>query len=299
MDLNLYSVFIEIMRHGSVSKAADALNLTQPAASNALARLRTQMGDPLFVRTRSGMLPTHFAEEIVARIEHSVETLNSLPVTDPLALPPLETIKKHFTFYMSDLEEILFLPELIEAMASRAPLATLEVRQYKSDGLREKLEKGRLDFVLAHMTAIVKNVVTKPLCRQDFVCVTRAGHPALEGGLNFETYTSLGHILIAPDLGGRRGVVDVRLKQVGERRNVVCSVPHFLSACALAAHSDHLLTVPRLFGEKVARNFSLDIHELPFEMPGFTIGLHWHQTRDSDPDHASFRNFVIELIAGN
>ena len=59
----------------------------------------------------------------------------------------------------------------------------------------------------------------------------------------------------------------MRLKQVGERRNVVCSVPHFLSACALAARSDHLLTVPRLFGEKVARNFSLDIHELPFEMP--------------------------------
>ena len=67
MDLNLYSVFIEIMRHGSVSKAADALNLTQPAASNALARLRTQMGDPLFVRTRGGMLPTHFDISASAR----------------------------------------------------------------------------------------------------------------------------------------------------------------------------------------------------------------------------------------
>jgi DNA-binding transcriptional LysR family regulator len=126
--------------------------------------------------------------------------------------------------------------------------------------------------------------------------VTRAGHPLLDYGLSLETYTSLGHILVAPDLGGRRGVIDERLKQMGEKRTVVCSVPHFLSGCALAAQSSHLLTVPRLLGEKVAKNFDLDLHELPFTMPGFTIGLHWHQTRDSDPEHASFRNFVMAAI---
>lgn len=77
---------------------------------------------------------------------------------------------------------------------------------------------------------------------------------------------------------------------------MVCSVPHFLPACLLAARSTHLLTVPRLLGEMVAKPFGLEIYELPFSMPGFTIGLHWHGTRDSDPEHESFRNFVLNLI---
>ena len=296
MDLNLYSVFIEIMRHGSVSKAAEALGLTQPAASNALGRLRMQMGDALFVRTRNGMLPTHFASKILPEIEKSVETLRALPLDDQVPLPDIGSISRHFTIVMSDLEETLFLPELIEAMGEKAPRASLEVMQFQSKGLQENLEKGRIDFILAHMSAVVKNVVSKPLTRQDFVCVSRAGHPALDYALSLATYTTLGHILVAPDRGGRRGVIDERLKQLGERRNVVCSVPHFLSACALAARSNHLLTIPRLLGEKVAGNFALEFHELPFSMSGFTIGLHWHSTLDSDPEHASFRNFMIELV---
>ncbi len=296
MDLNLYAVFIEIMRHGSVSKAAEALALTQPATSNALSRLRAQMGDPLFVRTRNGMLPTHFAEKILPKIERSMEVLQSLPVDKEVALPAIGSIDRHFKIVMSDLEETLFLPELIEQMAIEAPRATIEVRQFQRVGLQESLEKSRVDFILAHLAVVIKNVVSRNLTRQDFVCVTRAGHPLLDYGLSLETYTSLGHILVAPDLGGRRGVIDERLKQMGEKRTVVCSVPHFLSGCALAAQSSHLLTVPRLLGEKVAKNFDLDLHELPFTMPGFTIGLHWHQTRDSDPEHASFRNFVMAAI---
>ncbi|HIF09317.1 MAG TPA: hypothetical protein EYQ81_05350 [Sneathiellales bacterium] len=98
------------------------------------------------------------------------------------------------------------------------------------------------------------------------------------------------------DRGGTRGVIDDKLKDLGLQRNVVYSIPHFLSACLLAARSEHLLTVPRLLGERIADAFALRLHELPFSMPGFTIGLHWHQTRDSDPEHASFRRFVIKTL---
>jgi DNA-binding transcriptional LysR family regulator len=182
-------------------------------------------------------------------------------------------------------------------LAEAAPRTSIEVMQFQRQGLQENLEKSRTDFVLANLLAPVKNIVSRPMSRQSFDCVARRGHPALGEPLSLPVYTSLGHILVAPDRGGTRGVIDERLKEVGERRQVVCSVPHFLSACALTARSDHLLTVPRLLGEKIAGNFGLDLHELPFSMPGFTISLHWHRTRDSDPEHASFRNFVMDLIA--
>ena len=103
MDLNLYPVFREIMRHGSVSKAANALGLTQPATSNALTRLRAQMGDPLFVRTRGGMLPTHYAKDILAEIEQSLDTLANLPADAPAALPLVADLNRHFTAVMSEL----------------------------------------------------------------------------------------------------------------------------------------------------------------------------------------------------
>jgi DNA-binding transcriptional LysR family regulator len=150
---------------------------------------------------------------------------------------------------------------------------------------------------MAHLTAPVKNLVSKSLSKQEFVCVSRADRPDINGPLSLAQYTTIGHILVAPDRGGTRGVIDDKLRELGYRRNVVCSVPHFLSACLLAARSEYLLTVPRLLGERVAGAFGLRVHELPFSMPGFTIGLHWHQTRDSDPEHTSFRNFVLENVA--
>ena len=297
MDLNLYPVFREIMRHGSVSKAANALGLTQPATSNALTRLRAQMGDPLFVRTRGGMLPTHYAKDILAEIEQSLDTLANLPADAPAALPLVADLNRHFTAVMSDLEETLFLPELIGQMAIAAPGTSIEVRQFHRGQLGKSLETGRVDFVMAHLTAPVKNLVSRTLAAQEFVCVARRGHPAMKKGpLTLGIYTSHGHILVAPDQGGRRGVVDEQLKRMGERRRVVCSVPHFLSACGLAAGSDHLLTVPHSLGEKMAAKFHLKIHALPFSMPGFSIGLHWHRIRDRDPEHGSFRNFILDLF---
>ncbi|MCW9034809.1 MAG: LysR family transcriptional regulator [Rhodospirillales bacterium] len=297
MDLNLYPVFIEIMRHGSVSKAADALGLTQPATSNALSRLRQQMGDPLFVRTKTGMLPTHFALGVLPKIKQSIKALQELQLDTPEELPLIRSFNRHFKIVMSDLEETLFLPDMIEQLATDAPGVSIEVRPYQREHIQKNLETGATDFVLAHLIAPSKNVVSKPLSAQDFVCLARAGHPGIDGNLSLKDYTKLGHILVAPDRGGTKGMADTQLQKMGEKRHVVCSVPHFLSACVLTSRSDHLLTVPRLLGEKIADDLSLRIHDLPFPMPGFSIGFHWHWTRESDPEHASFRNYVLGLFS--
>jgi len=298
MDFNLYPVFLEIMRHGSVTKAADSLGLTQPATSNALARLRAQLGDPLFVRTRNGMQPTHFATDIRPRIEQSLDLLRQVSADAPEELPALDAIKRHFRVVMSDLEETLFLPDLVERLAATAPGISIEVVQFQRAQLQDNFETGRADFALAHLpdTTAVNSLISRKLSLQEFVCVTRRGNRDISNTLTLSDYVSLGHILVAPDRGGTRGVVDDKLKKLGMNRTVVCSVPHFLSACLLASRSDHLLTIPRLLGERVRGHFGLDIHELPFEMPGFMIGLHWHQIRDSDPEHTALRNFMFENL---
>jgi DNA-binding transcriptional LysR family regulator len=297
MDLNLYPVFLEILHHGSVTRAAESLGLTQAATSNALARLRAQLDDPLFVRTSRGMLPTHFALEIQPRIELALQSLQTLAPEETNDLPNIGDIDRHFRIVMSDLEEALFLPDLVAKLAVAAPGISIEIQPFQRLTLQDQLERGSIDFLLAHLTAATKNVISRPLAAQTFACVTRKNNSRIGNSLDLDKFVASGHILITPDKGSRRGVVDDRLKKLGKSRTVVCSLPHFLPACLLAAQSDHLLTLPRRLGEQMAGSLGLKVHDLPFDMPGFMIGIHWHQTRDRDPEHTVFRNFVIEQLA--
>ena len=304
MDLNLFAVFAAIMRHGSVSQAADSLGLTQPATSNALTRLRGQLGDQLFVRSRNGMLPTRFATQMAPAIERALADLAD--VTRQGAAPgiALADLKRNFTFVMSDLEEALFITDLIGGLAKAAPGVSVEVRPFRSDILQDALELERVDFVIAHLEPSIrnlKNLVSRTIATLDFVCVMSRERAVFEGPaippvISLDDYIERGHILVAPDRGGRRGVIDGHLRAMGRQRSVVCSIPHFLSACLLVSETDYLVTLPRQLADRAARHFPLRIMELPFPANAFDIGLHWRSTRDKDPEHASLRDFILKTL---
>jgi DNA-binding transcriptional LysR family regulator len=298
MDLNLYLVFLAVMRHGSASRAAYALGLTQPAVSNALTRLRDRLGDPLFVRAKNGMLPTRFALDIAPEVERSVEILQAVAQrrgeTDDDA--PLSQLKRRFVLVMADMEESLLLPDLVAAFAKSAPGISVDATAFRRDSIQDDLELGRADFILAFLPFEIKNLISHPVVEQDFVCLCRAGHPTLGEayGLTLEAYTGTPHILVSPDRGGARGVIDEVLQNMGAgRRQVTCTLPHFLPACLLAARTDYLLTVPRRVAQLAVEQFGLVPFELPLESPKFTIGLHWHRTRDGDPEHRAFRDIAL------
>ncbi len=299
MDLNLFAVFDAIMRHRSVSLAADSLGLTQPAASNALTRLRGQLGDQLFVRSKNGMLPTRFATAMAPVIERALADLQDVARDSPDRGIALSGLKRNFTFVMSDLEEVLFLTDLVGGLAVSAPKVSIEVRPFRSDILQDALELERVDFVIAHLAMPLKNLVSRPLAELDFVCVLRPGHPAVGKGraMDLEAYLDQGHVLVAPDSGGRRGVIDDHLRTMDRRRSVVCSVPHFLSACLLVSETDHVVTLPRQLAERAAKHYPLRLLELPFPAGNFSIGLHWLSTRDKDREHAVLREFILTNLS--
>ncbi len=301
MDLNLFAVFEAIMRHGSVSQAAQSLGLTQPAASNALTRLRGQLGDQLFVRSKNGMLPTRFATQMAPVIARALSGLAEVASQSASPSIALADLKRNFTFVMSDLEEALFITELIGGLAKAAPGISVEVRPFRSDILQDALELERVDFVMAHLEPSIrnlKNLVTRNIATLDFVCVmARAQALADRPVIQLEEYLERGHILVAPDRRGRRGVIDAHLRTMGRQRAVVCSIPHFLSACLLVSETDHLVTLPRQLAERAARHFPLRIMELPIPVEGFSIGLHWRSTRDKDPEHASLRDFILATLS--
>jgi DNA-binding transcriptional LysR family regulator len=296
MDYNLYPVFMEIMRHRSVSRAATALGLTQPAVSNALGRLRFQLDDPLFIRSKNGMIPTQLAVDVAPRVERAMGELKNITLHGPSELPALSEIKRTFVISMSDLEECLFLTELVRTLAEKASGITLEVHTYDANTALEELQLKRSDIIIAFVATALKGVVSHDLVHQDFVCITSTGNRQVSSRLSLGDYLEADHIIVAPDQKGRHGVIDDQLAKLDRRRNVVLGVPHFLLGCQMAAETDYLLTIPRRLAERASKFYPIVIRELPFKSPGFTIGIHWHRALQDDPSHLKFRELIIEMF---
>ncbi len=306
MDLNLFAVFDAIMRHNSVSRAAENLGLTQSATSNALTRLRAELGDPLFMRSKNGMLPTSFAREMAPAIEQALAGLRQVSQIQHDDEPQLSSLRRTFTLMMSDLEEALFLSDLMRDLTTVAPAVSIEIHPFRGETLQDELELERIDLVIANLRLPIKNVVSQHLLKQDFVCAVRSDHPvtteigvSLGSQISLDEYLRHGHILVSPDRGGRRGVIDEHLREMGKQRRVVGSVPHFLSACLLISNSDYVIALPRRLAEMAQAYFPLKLLELPFAAASFPIALHWLRTRQRDREHAWFRKFVSNSLAQN
>ncbi|MES0879850.1 LysR family transcriptional regulator [Roseibium sp. SCP14] len=296
MDYNLFPVFVEIMRHQNLSKAGRALGMTQPAVSNALARLRDQFGDQLFIRASRGVIPTQFASDIGADIERHVEELKLLTQTQSRRSVELSKISRRFRLVAHDMEECLILPQVLAELSNVAPGMQIEVRPYNRATLADELTTGRADFVMAYLRDVHKNLISREMVYQDFVCVCRKNHPEVGKRPSLKQFVRLNHMIVSPDKGGFHGLVDEHLMEKGMSRNVTISVPHFLTACQFVARTDCILTLPRLVAEEGARAFGLHLFELPFKMDGFSTSLHWHRRLDNDPEHAAIRELILETL---
>lgn len=298
MDYNLFPVFVEIMRHRNISRAAAALNITQPAASNALARLRHQFGDQLFIRTSHGVIPTQLATDIAADIEYHVEKLQLVTQTQSKRQANLLLSKRRFKIITHDMEEVLILPGLIAVLAEQAPHVQLEIRPYHRATFSQDLMTNQADIVMAYLRDIHKNLITKELLYQNFVCLCRKGSPlAKYSKLSMQNYVETPHMIISPDKGGFRGLVDEQLESLGLSRHVAISAPHFLSGCQMLSSSDYLMTLPRFVARQAVAAFDLKMFELPFELDGFSTSIHWHSRLDKDPEHKALRDLIVMVSA--
>ena len=119
LDLNLFVVFASIYEKRNLTRAAEALFITQPAVSNALARMRKALNDPLFVSTPSGMVPTPLAENIVGRVREALQLLEASATAGDIFVPA--TSQRTFRLSMPDLTEAMLLPALGELLQQQAP----------------------------------------------------------------------------------------------------------------------------------------------------------------------------------
>lgn len=289
IDLNLFVLFDALYRERNVTRVAQQLNLTQPAVSNALGRLRQSFDDPLFLRTPDGMQPTPVADSIVADVREALALLRrSVGVTarfDPA------TSQKTFRLGMNDLAESLLLPSLQAQLATTAP--GIAVASYYVDraAAAEELKSGRSDLLLDAPVFNARELQQLPLARLPYVVAMRRGHPLARRKLTAKTYLAAEHLHVSSRRRGR-GQVDIALHSMGQRRRVAMRVQNYLVAARIAQQTDLLWTVP----EVLLPLLDLASRPLPFTVAPLEWNLFWHSNADNDPANRWMREALRDQV---
>lgn len=290
IDLNLFVVFDAIYRERSVTKVAVLLNLTQPAVSNALSRLRQTFDDPLFVRTPEGMAPTPVADSVVGDVREAL-TLLGRSVGVNARFDPT-TSEKVFHLGMQDLAESLLLPRLQAAVKAVAPKVSITSYYVAREAATEELKAGVIDLLLDVPEVNAKELGQAALAELPYVVAMRVDHPLAEKPLTVDDYLAAEHVHVSSRRKGR-GQMDVALHKLGLRRRVTMRVQSYMVGARIAEQTDLLWTVPRVLAETLP----LYVAELPFSVEPLAWNLYWHKNADSDPANAWMREMLQQVVA--
>lgn len=291
-DLSLLVVLLVLLEERSVTRAAKRLGRSQPAISRALARLRDQLDDPLFVREGSELRPTARAEALAEPIGRALAALDA-EVLAPARFDPA-TDRRELRVVAADFAEAMLLPGPLAVLAQEAPgIDVVLVASATGWSMAQTLREG-VHLALSPLSGEDAQVRSVAVGREDFVCLLRAGHPAADA-LDLATYAALPHLLVAPG-GTPGGAVDKALERHGLGRRVAVRTRHFLTAPELVARTDLVATLPRRFAEAQAARLGLVVRPPPLEVPGFDMRVAWHERWQHDPGHRWIRERVVEGV---
>ena len=286
-DLNLLLSLDALLTELHVSRAADALSITQSGMSRNLSRLRQLLEDDLLVRSGNRMILTPRAEQLAEMARSLLNSMDEMLTTEQF---DPATASLPFTIAAADFLMQLYLPEFLPPLLQQAPGIRFNLVNW-SEHTFTQLENGELDFMFGGLMDAPPGVYRKTLSKAEHGCVSRKNHPAFQYGFTLEAYLKVGHIAL--DLTGKgSNPIDDWLQSQGLRRNVVVRTPYCMSAVAMASQSDLVMIGHRGLVERAQKHYDLEFHPIPFEIPMPRFGIFWHERTKNSAAHTWFREFV-------
>lgn len=299
LDLNLLRVFDSVMTEGSVTRAAEVLALTQPAASHALKRLNDWVGEPLFTRTATGMKPSPRAVALWPQVRLSLQDLQS--TLAPGAFDP-RVDRAEFRMAMSDAVAAALAPAMVAAVEAEAALTDLRFMPLTTRDPMPLLQEEAADLAIGHFPALMGAILAegeravlrhRQLHRTDYVCVMRLGHPLAEGELTLDRYCSAHHVLVSVS-GRAYAEVDEALALLGRQRRVLLTVNQYQATYQVLQRSDLLTVLPASFVSATMPQGVLT-RPLPVDIGPLTVEMVWLARRDADPPQRWLRAMIERL----
>ena len=294
IDLNLLVVFRQMLVERRVSRVAEKLGVSQPAVSNALARLRKLLGDELFLRTARGMEPTPLAEQLAESVSYALGMIHSA-LNQRASFEPA-TSQRRFSMGMTDIGEIYFLPALMDRLARESPSITLSTVRNQAVNLRDEMEAGKVDLAIGLLPQLKAGFFQRRLFRQRYVCLFRRGHRLDKKKISLAEFSEAEHVVVV-SAGTGHGQVDEWLQRRGVPRRVRLTVPHFVAVGDILHSTDMVATVPERLAQRMAGPFGLAYVAHPAPLPEMAINLFWHAKYHKDPANQWLRSLVFEMFA--
>lgn len=301
IDLNLLRVFDAVMAEGSLTRAASALSMTQPAASHALKRLHDAIGERLFVRTANGMKPTPKSQALWPPVRAALSGLQH-------ALAPasfdLRTEAINFRIAMADATAALLAPPLVRAIQGGHAAANVRVLPLSTRDPRPLLEQGLADLAVGYFRELIAALAVQGsdatlrharLYETRYVCVMRRDHPLARKKLTLDTFCRAQHLGVSFS-GRAQGPIDRALADIGRPRRVVLTVNQFFTAGRVVTQSDLLAVLPLSFLAATGIASKLVTRELPFDPGAVHVEMVWHLRRDADPAHRWLRDVLMAAV---
>lgn len=297
IDLNLFLVLHAVLEERSATRAAARLNVTQSAVSNALARLRLLLDDPLVVRHGRGIVPTPRAEELAPLLREATDRL-SLAI-DRRGFIATETTRT-FTIALSDNYQASELPRIARAFAARMPRATLRVVSADYLAASDGLANGDIDVTFSPEQAVQPGMRSAALFEEQAALIVRRDHPRVRTRMTRELFNQLPHVDVHVVLGqpgtGHR-VAQRGWERAHVRRRVVLTVPYFIIAAVVAAETDCVAALPSRMARLCVRLLPLKQVRAMFPLPSMNTVMVWHQRTHEDQGAKLFRDIILECGA--
>lgn len=293
LDLNLLVVFDAMLEHQNVTKAGDSIQLSQPAMSAAVSRLRELFDDPLFVRTRQGMAPTPKAQALSPSVRQVVQTIRG-DILQPKEFNPLLS-DRTFTLVTPDIAEVNFLPRLISELAKKSPHINLRTLAMPREAAAHSLESASAEMAIGYFPDLHKaGFFQQKLITNSHVCLVRMNHPTIGNKITSAQFLQAAHAVVKPD--GREHLFERFLQGKGIKRRVVVELSHFMSLLPIIETSNLLATVPKDLAEFFVQHGNVRYIPTPMKSPVIDVHLFWHQRFHKEPAHIWLRQVIHQLF---
>ncbi|MEK7833122.1 MAG: LysR family transcriptional regulator, partial [Acidobacteriota bacterium] len=280
LDLNLLVALDALLTEKNVTHASQRIHLTQPALSNALARLRDFFGDPLLVQVGRKMELTARAQSLAKPVRDILQQVQST-ISAQVTFDPAKAERK-FSLAVSDYVIAVLLADLLRQIGREAPGIAFDLWPVTGNAPHE-LENGDVDFIIAPKPYLSANHPQQELFEEGYACIAWSENTQVHRQLSFEQYLALAHVEVR--LGEKRqpGFAEMMLTRLNYERKIEVVVPSFDLLPLLVVGTDRIATMYRRQAEIYARHYPLQVLPFPLEIPAMVEMMQWHRYQDHDP----------------
>lgn len=291
-EISLLVIFDSIMTEGSITRAADQLELTQPAVSNALSRMRQAWNDELFIKDGRNIQPTIYAKNLWGRVKNPLLELEE--AVDVEGFDPLSS-KRTFRISAADTIIDTAWAPLRKILEQHAPNIKVHAVPYTIHNAEQLLENAEVDLVVGAALDNNESICSEYLYSPCYICVMRPDHPLIQSGLSLKEFANSDHLLVSLS-GEASGYTDEILTQHGLSRNIAMTVNHFCAVPKLISQSDLIAIVPSSSLEEAIFSGQLAVVEPPIQFSSNSINNYWHKRQDTDKGLVWLREHLTRII---